>query len=276
MGKNRRSRGPACRRDVRLDGIGAHHHGLRPEHGNLLFRRRHAVVLPRHRRPAAELSRLELRLHRRRDRRNRLCGERSQSEHPGRARRNHCCGRPLRGDRPRRAVLGHRMGREADAAGAHRCDCCGDRAQSGGRRRQGRLRLRLRYADRIGHGPCGGSDRAACARHGAAAAGASRRHLRLRDIPYLRQRLRPRQADRLFRRRGGAALWLAEIHLPGLHRFGDGADRAGRDRARCRKSRSREGDLGHDGTRLRSAARPRLSGRWDRRRSSPVSAAAQG
>jgi hypothetical protein len=63
----------ARHRDVRRHGAGAHPHGLRSQHRHPHERRRHADLLPDHRRQGAQLPGLQLRLHRRGDRGHGLC-----------------------------------------------------------------------------------------------------------------------------------------------------------------------------------------------------------
>src|SRR4051794_7144301 len=210
---------------------------LRSEHLHLLLRHRHASVLPRPRRAAALLSRLELRLHRRRHRRHGICRQRPQSEHPARARRHRRRGGRLRDHRPHRACLRHGLAREADAAGLDRRNRRGDRAQPRRRRGERRVGLRLRYPDRL-------VTVLAVALIAVHAPGMARRLPVLLGaicgyVLYLicANGFGLSKAIDFFQRSGGAALRLAEIHPPGLYCLGGGADRARGDRARRRKPR---------------------------------------
>ena len=90
--------------------------------GTLIF----FVCRPRAR---AELPRLELRVHRRRRRRDRLCRDGSEPEHRGRPRRHRRGRRALRGHRPGRHGGRLPVGRVPHAAGRHRRDRRGHRPQ---------------------------------------------------------------------------------------------------------------------------------------------------
>ena len=195
--------GPAAHfRHVRGDGAGADPHGLRPEHGDLLLRRRHADLLRVRTRPRPELPRLQLLVHRRRSlgRGDRLGRPRPQlPSGPGRHRRLRRRLRPHRLDRHGRRL---QVDRVPDAAGRDRRDRHGDRPQPRGHGSQRpedqqrhiqqpeprHARRCLRPRDR----PCGRDSRGVCAADHPAAANSHRRDHRVPVLLPARQRHEPR------------------------------------------------------------------------------------
>ena len=91
---------------------------------------------------------LELRVHRRRHRRDRLRGQRTEREPRRGARRHHRRRPAVRRHRRRRHDRRLSVDRPPDAAGGHRQRRRGDRTQSRADRREGHLRQRARHVDR--------------------------------------------------------------------------------------------------------------------------------
>ena len=134
-------------RHVRRHRAGADPDGLRPQHRHPDERHRHADLLRRHRRQGAELPGLELRLHRRGDRRHGVCRQGGQRQHRRRAGRHHRLRRGLCADRPGRAWPSARAGSSAHAAGGHRRGGGGDRPEPGRHPDQEHGGQRLRRLD---------------------------------------------------------------------------------------------------------------------------------
>ena len=153
--------GPAARGGhVRRHGAGTAADGLRSEHRHPDVGGGHADLLLHRARPGAQLSGLELCLHQRGDRGDRLCRRRAERQSAGGAGRDHRLRGAVRADRADRQRGRYALDRTADAAGGDRCRGGGDRPESGAGGGQGRQRQRFRPLDVAGHGAvrgrCGG------------------------------------------------------------------------------------------------------------------------
>lgn len=197
LGSDRCLRSPALRRNVGINDHRAATDGVRSQCCGPVFRHRHADLLRHRRRTRAELSRLELRIHRRRHRCHRLCGARAEPEPVNCARRHHRSRSAVRPDCADRDVVWGWLGREAAAAGCHRRRGRCDRAQPCAGGGQGCERRHVRHLDRA----CDRSDyrRGRRCRAGPVAPPADhcRRHRRISFVLAVRERTRFRQTDRL-------------------------------------------------------------------------------
>ena len=219
----------ACGRHVRRNGAGADPDGLRSQCLDPVLGPRDADLLPRGRRPGAELSRLELRLHRPGAGRNGRERRQPEPEHPPGPRRHHRGRRALFPHRPRGADGRAPLDRAADAARGHgrhrrrhrpraRADCDQQRLRRHARQRGGH---QFRPLDRACHGAGGRSRRGLRARNVAPPAGADRRCRRLPDLLCLRQHPGSRPAHRFHEDRPSRLVRPADLPEPRLRRAGD-------------------------------------------------------
>lgn len=240
MGPDHRLRSAALRGDVGLDDHRAAADGVRSQCCGPVLRRRHVDLLRHRRRTRAELSRIELRLHRRCPRRHGLCRAGAEPEHLRCARRHRRSRGALRRDCADRDVVGRRLGRAPDAAGRHRRRGRRNRSQPRAGRGQGGERQCVRHLDRACDRSHHRRGRRCSSRPVAPPADHPRGDRRISLVFSVRERPRLRQADRLRTALGRVVARPAEIHHSDLPGRCDLPDRAGCGHPRRREPRAHQ------------------------------------